>query len=144
MLPTITDTLRNVRANKQKLEQYYAQFKTQVKSVVKEAKFFDDHEHCPTCDQDIAEEVRRSKKDMDLPQKAKELKSAMDQAEEKQQQYQTEIDSLEEQMASCLADQNTLNNNNQTISRLQRSIDKIQQDLIAMSENDGDMGQDQL
>ena len=39
------------------------QFKTQVKSVVKEAKFFDDHEHCPTCDQDIAEEVRRSKKD---------------------------------------------------------------------------------
>ena len=140
LLPTITDTLRNVRANKQKLEQYYAQFKTQVKSVVKEAKFFDDHEHCPTCDQDIAEEVRRSKKDATTA-KAKELKSAMDQAEEKQQQYQTEIDSLEEQMASCLADQNTLNNNNQTISRLQRSIDKIQQDLIAMSENDGDMGQ---
>jgi len=140
LLPTITDTLRNVRANKQKLEQYYAQFKTQVKSVVKEAKFFDDHEHCPTCDQDIAEEVRRSKKDA-ATSKAKELKSAMDQAEEKQQQYQTEIDSLEEQMASCLADQNTLNNNNQTISRLQRSIDKLQQDLIAMSENDGDMGQ---
>ena len=64
----------------------------------------------------------------------------MDQAEE-QQQYQAEIDSLEEQMASCLADQNTLNSNNQTISRLQRSIDKIQQDLDAMSENDGDMGQ---
>ena len=140
LLPTITDTLRNVRANKQKLEQYYAQFKTQVKSVVKEAKFFDDHEHCPTCDQDIAEEVRRSKKDA-ATAKAKELKSAMDQAEEKQQQYQTEIDSLEEQMAGCLADQNTLNNNNQTISRLQRSIDKIQQDLLAMSENDGDMGQ---
>lgn len=140
LLPTITDTLRNVRANKQKLEQYYAQFKTQVKSVVKEAKFFDDHEHCPTCDQDIAEEVRRSKKDA-ATAKAKELKSAMDQAEEKQQQYQTEIDSLEEQMSSCLADQNTLNNNNQTISRLQRSIDKIQQDLVAMSENDGDMGQ---
>jgi len=140
LLPTITDTLRNVRANKQKLEQYYAQFKTQVKSVVKEAKFFDDHEHCPTCDQDIAEEVRRSKKDA-ATTKAKELKSAMDQAEEKQQQYQTEIDSLEEQMSSCLADQNTLNNNNQTISRLQRSIDKIQQDLVAMSENDGDMGQ---
>ena len=140
LLPTITDTLRNVRANKQKLEQYYAQFKTQVKSVVKDAKFFDDHEHCPTCDQDIAEEVRRNKKDA-ATSKAKELKSAMDQAEEKQQQYQTEIDSLEEQLSSCLADQNTLNNNNQTISRLQRSIDKIQQDLIAMSENDGDMGQ---
>ena len=140
LLPTITDTLSNVRANKQKLEQYYAQFKTQVKSVVKEAKFFDEHEHCPTCDQDIAEELRKDKKDA-ATAKAKDLKSAMDQAEEKQQQYQTEIDSLEEQMSSCLADQNTLNNNNQTISRLQRSIDKIQQDLVAMTENDGDMGQ---
>ena len=69
LLPTITDTLRNVRANKQKLEQYYAQFKTQVKSVVKEAKFFDDHEHCPTCDQDIAEELRKDKKDADPQQR---------------------------------------------------------------------------
>jgi len=140
LLPTITDALSNVRANKQKLEQYYAQFKTQVKSVVKEAKFFAEHEHCPTCDQDIAEELRKDKKDA-ATTKAKDLKSAMDQAEEKQQQYQIEIDSLEKQMSSCLADQNTLNNNNQTISRLQRSIDKIQQDLVEMTENDGDMGQ---
>ena len=140
LMPTITDSLCSIRANKGKLDEYYAQFKTQVKSVVKEAKFFDDNEVCPTCDQDIAEELRNSKKES-ATTKAKELKSAMDKAEVQQKQYQEEIDSLEEKMASCLADQNTLNNNNQTIGRLQRSIGKIQQDLQSMVDSDGDMGQ---
>ena len=140
LMPTITDNLSSIRANKSKLDEYYAQFKTQVKSVVKEAKFFDDNEHCPTCDQDIAEDLRKSKKDA-ATSKAKELKAAMDKAEEQQKQYQIEITTLEEQMSSCLTDQNTLNNNNQTISRLQRSISKIQQDLQDMTDSDGDMGQ---
>ena len=140
LLPNITNSLSNIRANKSKLDEYYAQFKSQVKSVVKEAKFFDDNEHCPTCDQDIGDELRKSKKDA-ATDKAKELKSAMVQAEQKQQEYQTEIDSLEDQMSNCLADQNTLNNNNQTINRLQRSIAKLQQDLQVMTDSDGDMGQ---
>ena len=140
LMPIITDSLCSIRANKGKLDEYYAQFKTQVKSVVKEAKFFDDNEVCPTCDQDIAEELRNSKKES-ATAKAKELKSAMDKAEVQQKQYQEEISALEEKMASCLADQNTLNNNNQTIGRLQRSIGKIQQDLQSMVDSDGDMGQ---
>ena len=139
-MPVITDSLSSVRVSKEKLDQYYAQFKTQVKAVVKEAKFFDDNEVCPTCDQDIAEELRKSKKDA-ATAKAKDLKSAMEQAEIQQEKYKEEISGLEEQMSSCLADQNTLNNNNQTIGRLQRSITKIQQDLYNMADSDGDMGQ---
>lgn len=140
LLPTINESLGTVRSSKQRLDQYYAQFKTQVKAVVKEAKFFDNHEHCPTCDQDIAEDLRHDKKEC-AHLKAKELKQAMDKAEEQQGKYQEEIVSLETQLSECLADQNSLNNNNQTISRLQRSIGKIQQDLHDMTENHGDMGQ---
>jgi len=140
LLPTINESLGTVRSSKQQLDQYYAQFKTQVKAVVKEAKFFDNHEHCPTCDQDIAEDLRHDKKEC-ANLKAKELKQAMDKAEEQQAKYQEEIVSLETQLSECLADQNNLNNNNQTISRLQRSIGKIQQDLHDMTENHGDMGQ---
>lgn len=140
LMPVITDSLSSVRVSKEKLDQYYAQFKTQVKAVVKEAKFFDDNEVCPTCDQDIAEELRKSKKDA-ATAKAKDLKGAMEQAEIQQEKYKEEISGLEEQMSSCLADQNTLNNNNQTIGRLQRSITKIQQDLYNMADSDGDMGQ---
>ena len=140
LLPTLTDSLSNIRANKSKLDEYYAQFKAQVRSVVKEAKFFDDNEVCPTCDQDIAEDLRTSKKDA-ATAKAKELKSAMDKAEVQQTQYQEEITALEEQMASCLADQNTLNNNQQTIDRLNRNVDRIRADLATMEDSSGDMGQ---
>ena len=139
-LPTLTHSLSNIRANKSKLDEYYAQFKAQVRSVVKEAKFFDDNEVCPTCDQDIAEDLRTSKKDA-ATAKAKELKSAMDKAEVQQTQYQEEITALEEQMASCLADQNTLNNNQQTIDRLNRNVDRIRADLATMEDSSGDMGQ---
>lgn len=140
LLPTLTHSLSNIRANKSKLDEYYAQFKSQVRSVVKEAKFFNDNDVCPTCDQDIAEDLRTSKKDA-ATAKAKELKSAMDKAEVQQTQYQEEITVLEEQMSSCLADQNTLNNNQQTIDRLNRNVDRIRADLATMEDSSGDMGQ---
>ena len=140
LLPVITDSLSTVRANKQKLDQYYAQFKNQVKTVVKEAKFFDQNEHCPTCDQDIAEELRQNKKDS-ATTKAKELKTTMDEAEVQRKVYEDEIVSLESRMSECLADQNTLHNNNQTIIRLQRSVDKLRSDLDGMAASSGDMGQ---
>ena len=140
LLPTITDSLSTVRENKQKLDQYYAQFKTQVKTVVKEAKFFDENEHCPTCDQDIAEELRKEKKDS-ATAKAKGLKTTMDEAEIQRKIYEDDIVSLESRMSECLADQNTLHNNNQTIIRLQRSIDKLRADLNDMADSSGDMGQ---
>ena len=140
LLPTITDSLSTVRENKQKLDQYYAQFKTQVKTVVKEAKFFDENEHCPTCDQDIAEELRKEKKDS-ATAKAKGLKTTMDEAEIQRKIYEDDIVSLESRMSECLADQNTLHNNNQTIIRLQRSMDKLRTDLNDMADSSGDMGQ---
>ena len=140
LLPIVTDSLSTLRAKKQILDQYYAQFKNQVKTVVKEAKFFDENEVCPTCDQDIAEELRQEKKNS-ATSKAKELKSTMDMAEVQRQEYEDEIVLLESRMKECLADQNTLNNNNQTISRLQRSISKIKCELDDMTTNSGDMGE---
>jgi len=140
LLPIVTDSLSTLRAKKQTLDQYYAQFKNQVKTVVKEAKFFDENEVCPTCDQDIAEELRQEKKNS-ATSKAKELKTTMDKAEVQRQEYEDEIVLLESRMKECLADQNTLNNNNQTISRLQRSISKIKSELDDMTTNSGDMGE---
>lgn len=140
LLPTVTTQLASIRGNKQQLDQYYAQFNAQVKSVVKDAKFFDENEHCPTCDQDIAEDLRTSKKDA-ATSKAKELKHAMDKAKEKLNEYQSEIDSLEGQLQLCMNDQNKLHHNQQTIERLNRDIDRIRIDMDGMVDSDGDQSQ---
>ena len=139
LLPTITESLNGVRASRQQLAQYNAQFKTQVKTVVKDAKFFEDNDHCPTCDQTIAQELRDEKRDK-ATAKAKKLKEAMDKAEEQLTEYDKSIADLEVQLQQCLDDQNVLNNNNQTIERLNRNVDRIRAELDAMADSSGDMG----
>jgi DNA repair exonuclease SbcCD ATPase subunit len=138
MLPTITTQLSGLREKRQKLSHYNAQFTTQVKAVVKDAKFFDENDHCPTCDQTIAQELRDEKKEK-ATAKAKKLKEAMDKAEEQLTEYDKSIADLEVQLQQCLDDQNSLNNNNQTIERLNRNVDRIRSELDAMADSSGDM-----
>ena len=138
LLPSITQELNQVRTSKQKLEQYNVQFKSQVKSVVKEAKFFEENDTCPTCEQQIADDLRDSKKD-GATQKAKRLKEAMDKADQQLSVFNTQIGDLETQLSQVHSEQSQLNTNQQAIERLNRNIDKIRADLDAMANNDGDM-----
>ena len=139
-LPSVQTELNNIRANKQKLEKYRTQFGTQVKSVVKEAKFFDDNEVCPTCDQDIGDDLRNSKKS-DANERARELQKLMSQADDQLQEYNDTLENLETEMSDLISKQNAMNNNMQMVSRLTKNIQKIQSDLLEMSENTGDMAQ---
>jgi DNA repair exonuclease SbcCD ATPase subunit len=139
-LPAVQQELSKIRANKQKLEKYRTQFDTQVKSVVKEAKFFDDNEVCPTCDQDIGDELRSSKKSA-ANERARELQKLMSQADEQLQEYNEMLEKLESEMSDLMHKQNLMNNNMQMVSRLTQNIQKIQSDLLEMSENTGDMAQ---
>jgi DNA repair exonuclease SbcCD ATPase subunit len=139
-LPAVQTELGKIRANKQKLEKYRTQFDTQVKSVVKEAKFFDDNEVCPTCDQDIGDELRDSKKSA-ANERARELQKLMVKADEQLQEYNEILEKLESEMSDLMHKQNLMNNNMQMVSRLTQNIQKIQSDLLEMSENTGDMAQ---
>ena len=140
LLPAVTEELSKMRTNKTKLEKYRTKFDTQVKSVVKEAKFFEDNEHCPTCDQEIGDELRHSKR-ADATARARELKDLMDKADAQLSDYQSQIDKLEEDMAELLHKQNLMNNNIQLISRLTQNVQKIQSDLAEMADSSGDMAQ---
>jgi DNA repair exonuclease SbcCD ATPase subunit len=139
-LPSVQTELGKFRENKQKLEKYRTQFDTQVKSVVKEAKFFDEHDNCPTCDQDIGDDLRDSKKSA-ANERARELQKLMSQADKQLQEYNETIETLEVEMSDLMHKQNLMNNNMQMISRLNQNVQKIQSDLLKMSENTGDMAQ---
>ena len=139
-LPSVQTELGKFRENKQKLEKYRTQFDTQVKSVVKEAKFFDEHDNCPTCDQDIGDDLRDSKKSA-ANERARELQKLMSQADKQLQEYNETIEALEVEMSDLMHKQNLMNNNMQMISRLNQNVQKIQSDLLEMSENTGDMAQ---
>ena len=134
----ICTSLDKLKPQRTQLMDYQAQFKTQIKSVVKEAKFFDENEHCPTCDQGIDSDLRDSKKE-GANARAKELSTAMTKATEQLTSFDNEIDGLEVQLKVQQSTINTIQSNTQLVTRLTRNIDRIRQDISEMEGTTGDL-----
>lgn len=130
-LSSITENLEKVNTKKQKLIEFQSTFKSQIKAVVKEAKFFDENEHCPTCDQSIAEDLRETKKTA-AHARAKDLNDAIAKSKTEMDKIEEVHTRLTEQLESARDLQSTVNQNNQTISRLQRDIDRIKEEIDEM------------
>jgi DNA repair exonuclease SbcCD ATPase subunit len=124
--------------DRSELGSYMATFKTQIKAVVKESKFFEENDICPTCDQDIGEDLKNQKIEKSKS-RAKELNDAMVEADKKEKDFLSLAESYEAMMEAVRNWSNELNNNNQTISRLQINISSIQSDLTKMQGETGDL-----
>jgi DNA repair exonuclease SbcCD ATPase subunit len=124
--------------DKEKLGQYKVQFKTQIKTLVDEAKFYEDNDVCPSCSQDISEDLKSQKIDT-AKSKAGELKTAMDHAVEKSDALESDLDKITEQLSEIREKQTTIHANNQTISRIQRQISTIEGDIANLEGKDGDV-----
>ena len=137
-LDYVSKRIESINTNRNSLIEYQSTFKTQIRTVVKEAKFFDENEHCPTCDQGIAEELRERKK-KGATQRAKDLNDAMSKSSSQMEKYDSDLVSLQEEMEYVRGLQNKINNNNQTITRLNNQIERIRSDIDSLSENTGDL-----
>lgn len=130
--------LANIRKSRDELSRYDAQFKRDAKAVVKDAKFFEDNSHCPTCDQDIGDELRISKKDAAVA-KAKKLNEAMVKAKEKLDDFDDQIQSMESIASEISTLQHSITSNIDQVTRLNNTIGRIQDDLAKMTDEVGDM-----
>jgi DNA repair exonuclease SbcCD ATPase subunit len=136
----VSKKLEKVNTSREKLLEYQSTFRSQIKSVVKEAKFFDENEHCPTCDQHIAEDLRESKKN-DANSRAKELHDAMTKSNKQMEEFDKQLSDLNEEMVKVNALQSQVNSNNQEISSLNRRIDRIRSELDGLSENSTELNE---
>ena len=57
----LTKDLKANHDRRQAILNYQAQFQQQIKTIVKEAKFYEEHENCPTCTQSISSDIREEK-----------------------------------------------------------------------------------
>ena len=136
----LSKKLEKVATSREKLLNYQSSFKSEIKSVVKQAKFFEDNAICPTCDQDIDEDLRDTKK-TDAQTRAKELNDVMTESHNKMEDFETQLKELNTELAEVTELQNTVNNNNQTITRINRNIDRIRNEIESMAENTGDLAE---
>ena len=136
----LSKKLEKVTTSREKLLNYQSSFKSEIKSVVKQAKFFEDNAICPTCDQDIDEDLRDTKK-TDAQTRAKELNDVMNESHKALHEFETQLKELNTELAEVTELQNTVNNNNQTITRINRNIDRIRNEIESMAENTGDLAE---
>ena len=136
----LKENISNAQSKKQSLLKYKAQFEQQIKSVVKDAKFYENNEQCPTCEQDIAEELRQNKLET-AHEKARELNKAVIDASSQSAAVETsllELDSISEKVRE---DTSELTLNNKEISRLQKQITALEKDITKLTSKEGDLGE---
>lgn len=134
----ILEELKKANDRKTNLLHYRAQFQTQAKQVVIDTKFYEENAACPTCTQDIAEDLRNTKLET-AKGKAKELQSAMRQADDEGKTVTDSITKYTDLMESFRTKSSGINANNQEIRRLQTNIDTLQKSIERLQSRDGDL-----
>ena len=110
-----------------------------IKSLVKEARFYEDNDNCPTCEQEITAEIKETKLSglkstaadvqLELGKLAKEVNTT----EKEGIQIGNNLNTLRQR-------QSKINSNNEKISLLQKEINKVQKEVSNLNKLTGDSG----
>jgi len=136
----LEDKLKSAHNKKQSLMQYQAQFQQQMKTVVKEAKFYETNDKCPTCTQDIDESIKSEKLESSKT-RAKELQEGMTKVGEQHTTIETTITNLNEIAEDVRSNTSKITSNNRDISRLQEQISTLNKEIAGLTSREGDLGQ---
>ena len=134
----LQEDLKEAHNKQQSLMHYKAQFQTQVKSVVKDAKFYEENAVCPTCSQDIDNDLRHKKLSI-AQSKAKELNEAILDASEQSTVVESTIERLNSVSEQVRENATSISSNNSTITRLQGQIHDLQNEIDSLQGSGGDL-----
>lgn len=142
----INDRVEDVDKEKRQIESaisqlntYKTKFSTQVNKIVKEVRFFEENDICPTCDQSITSEVKNDRI-ASGKNKAKDLQEAMEKADNNLSNKQEALDKIEKEISTIRDYQSNVHANNQSIDQFQKAIDRTQRE---MEDNKGDLESEQ-
>jgi DNA repair exonuclease SbcCD ATPase subunit len=134
----LADAVKQAHDEKQSLSQFQFQFKSQIKDVVKDAKFYEENDSCPTCSQEIDEDLRNSKLET-AKQKASELNKAIGVAHDKLVAVEDEITLLNNISEKVREKTSSISTNNSTITRLQKQVHDLESEIDSLRGSTGDL-----
>lgn len=123
---------------KTSLLHFTADFKGQIKTLVKESKFYEQNDNCPTCSQDIDKGLKETKLSA-AREKAAELNKALSDASEQSAIVEQAIERLNNVSSDIREKTSTISSNNRTIARLQGHIQNQTAAITQLQGNDGDV-----
>ena len=134
----LADELKKAHDKKQQLLHFKAQFQTQVKAVVKDAKFYEENDECPTCSQSINADLRHEKLTT-AQSKAKELNEAISNASDQSNVVEQTIEQLNGIAEQVREKTTSISTNNSSITRLQGQIHDFEANIESLTGSAGDL-----
>ena len=134
----ILGSISKFEKKRQELLGYDNKFKSEIKSVVKEAKFFEDNCTCPTCSQDIDEAIKKDRLTT-ASSKAKELTTALDKLTTELTATEQSLNSNKAKLEEVRSWQQKQNSNIQLITHIQSNIASVQNDINNLTDTTSDI-----
>jgi len=134
----LQEGLKKNHDKKQALLQYKAEFNQKISTLVKETKFYEENDTCPTCSQDIDSELRSTKLTT-AKTKAAEIQKALDDVGDQSTVVEEALDQLTNTSEDIRNKTASISSNNREIVRLQGQIQNINDAITKIRGNDGDV-----
>jgi len=138
----LEESLKTNHNKKQTLLHYNAEFNQKIKQLVKDSKFYEENDTCPTCSQDINADLR-SEKLSAAKAKASEIQKALDDVYEQSSSVESNIERLNDTSNDIRTKTSLISSNNREIVRLQGQIKTLTVAISKIRGNDGDVAKSQ-
>ncbi len=136
--PILEKDLKINHDTKQTLLQDQGHIASEIKTLVKHAQFYEQNCSCPTCLQEISDDLKLTAI-QNAKAKAKELSSRKGDLADKASKVNDLLKKLEDEFKEINALQSKINSNVQTITTYQKSITSIESELSKMNSSTGDI-----
>ena len=120
---------------KQSLLMYQAQIRSNITKVVKESKFYEENDSCPTCSQTIAIDVKNEKVHK-CKDSAKTLAAGQSKLEAELTKVHDELDSVNADLKMYTEVMNRINGRNTSIAQFQKLINQLETEAVVQSDSD--------
>ena len=120
------------------LKSHDLQHTAKIKDLVGQARFYEDNDHCPTCDQDIGQELKDTKID-EIKKSAADVQQEKVLLTKQMEDTKAEIQDVQNKINQLRQKQTKINSNNEKITVLQKEIDRIQKEINQLSSATGDV-----
>ena len=120
------------------MNSYDMQFNNKIHDMVEESRFYEENDNCPTCDQEITEDLK-TQKIKSVKNKAKEIQTAKSELQQKITEVKVNQQEVAQNLNKLRQKQQKINSNNDSIALLQKEIDKIQKEINTLQGQTGDV-----
>jgi len=136
----VSETLSKLNSKHSTLKEHEHELKSEIKKLVKETKFFEGNSTCPTCSQDIGDELRQEKIS-EASTSAKSINSKLSTLAEESNKVGSDIEVATKVQTVVTNKQHNLLSNNKRLQQISESLASKRSELGKMQSGGSDLAE---